>query len=262
MRYALIGNGKMGRAVDAAAALRGHQRVAIVTRERPSEWDLGGAQVAFEFTSPASAEKNVLALLASGVAVVCGSTGWDPSRAVVTRAVSGSRVGLVVAPNFSLGMGLFFRIAGHAARLLGAAGVYDPFVVELHHRAKADAPSGTALRLAEIVKGQDARIRSVHAGAIDGRLPDGALHVVGIRAGHEEGTHTVGFDGEHDAIQLTHRARGRAGAALGAVLAAEWVVRRTGRYSFEDVLDTWIAGASKERALGPKAAAKKNKRGR
>jgi 4-hydroxy-tetrahydrodipicolinate reductase len=232
----------MGRAVDAAAAQRGHERTSTVTREDPSRWDLRGAEVAFEFTNPECAERNVLALLESGVGVVCGSTGWDPGRAAAARAAAVARGALVAAPNFSLGMGLFFRIAGHAAKVLAAAGTYDPFVLEMHHRAKADAPSGTALRLAEVVRRNDSNVQSVRAGALDGRLPDGALHVVGVRAGHEVGTHTVGFEGEDDSIHLTHRAHGRAGAALGAVLAGEWILGRTGSYSFDDVLDALLAG--------------------
>jgi 4-hydroxy-tetrahydrodipicolinate reductase len=258
VRYVLVGHGKMGRAVDEAAAGRGHARGAVVTRGGRVAGALRGTDVAFEFTRPEAAQANVIALLAAGVSVVCGTTGWDANATPVAKALRGSGAALVVAPNFSLGMGLFFRIVEQAARTLAAAQAYDAYVIEQHHRAKRDAPSGTALRLAALVEQADPRVRSVLAGAFEGPLPAGALHVVGVRAGFEEGTHTVGFDGPHDSIQLEHRARGRAGAALGAVLAAEWVQGRRGRYSFEDVLDGLL---SKPGQREPRTTRTRAKRG-
>ncbi len=248
MRYAIVGYGRMGRSIEAVAAGRGHQLVAVVTpgagaRRRAPRIDanaLRGAEVAFEFTAPASAEKNVVALLAAGVAVVSGTTGWDPASRTVARALERFHGALLVAPSFSLGMNLFFRVVSGCARAVGRSGLYDPFIVECHHRGKADAPSGTARRLAALVLEADPRPLAVLEGTPRGRLAPGTVHVASVRAGHEPGTHTVGFDGEHDVITLTHRSRGRSGLALGAVLAGEWLRRRSGRRTFEEVLGDLI----------------------
>lgn len=260
MNYALIGYGKMGRAVEIEAARRGHERTVIVTRGRWTKRSLSGVDVAFEFTEPASAEQNVIALLALGIPVVCGTTGWDPGSTRVQRAARDGGAGLIAAPNFSVGMGLFFRITSAAVRALRSAEGYDPYVLEFHHRQKLDAPSGTALRLAQLVQSGDPRIRSIHQGPLLGKLPEGAMHVTGVRAGHEPGTHTVGFEGEHDSIQLTHRARGRAGAALGAVLAAEWLPNRPGIHSFDEVLDALVEGTPPAPARAARTKAKKKER--
>lgn len=249
MNYAIVGLGRMGRAIDAAARDRGHRRVAVVdpaARGRgvarsiePSRLD--GVDVAFEFTVPESAEANVVALLRAGVPVVCGTTGWTPGRAVRAAARDGDAAA-VVAPNFSVGMNLFYRVVREAARRYGAIGLHRPYVWEHHHDGKVDAPGGTALALAETVRRADPRRPAIVAGAFEGRLPDGALHVAAVRAGHEPGTHVVGFDGPYDAVRLEHRARGREGFAAGAVLAAEWLTaeRRDGVHAFGAVLDELV----------------------
>lgn len=244
MRYALIGFGRMGREIDVVARDRGHRRVAVFdpeaagrgVRRRFAAGALADADVAFEFTRPDEAERNVERLVDAGVSVVCGTTGWTPGRALRRRARERG-AGVIVAPNFSLGMNLFYRLVKDAAATLGAAGFHDPYIYELHHRGKVDAPSGTARRLAEVVAAADPRLPAIVEGDPGGKLPDGAVHVVGIRAGSEPGTHVVGFDSPFDTIELRHRARGRAGFALGAVLAAEWVRTRPGFHAFERVVD-------------------------
>ncbi len=255
MKVAIVGYGKMGREVEAAAVRRGHSVVARVdpgggadgVARRITRASLRGATVAFEFTAPGSAEANVIALLGAGVAVVCGTTGWDPSSRAVALAARRAGKGAVIAPNFSPGMALFAEVVREAAgRFLGTGG-YDPFVVESHHRAKKDAPSGTALKLAGIVASCAPARAEVVAGMPSGAVVrPGAVHVASVRAGHEPGTHTVGFDGAHDAVTLVHRARDRAGLALGAVLAAEWVARRRGIHGFDEVVADWVrAGGGK-----------------
>jgi 4-hydroxy-tetrahydrodipicolinate reductase len=234
VNYALVGFGRMGRAVDAAAAARGHRRVALVPAPlgRPLEpADLGGADVAFEFTRAAAAEANLVALLQAGVGVVCGTTGWEPGPGLA-RAVAGARTGLVLAPNFSVGVNLFFRLVAVAADLFADSGLCEPFVAEVHHRDKRDAPSGTALRLAALLEAGGGGRREVPVSA--------------LRAGHEPGRHTVGFDGPHELVTLCHAARGRAGFAAGAVLAAEWIAGRRGRHDFDPVLDDLLAARAAE----------------
>ena len=245
MRYAVVGYGKMGQAIDAAARIRGHRRVLVVDRRArgrgiarsvpAAAWK--GVEVAFEFTEPSSARAHLLALLAAGVPVVCGTTGWPGADAEVRKAARASRAGAVIAPNFSVGMNLFYETVAEAARRYLAVGGYDPWLAEWHHRAKVDAPSGTARWIARLVAAEAPRAIAVREGHANGSPVPGALHVAAVRAGHEAGRHTVGFDGPHDAVTLEHRARGREGFAAGAVLAAEWIRGRRGIHGFDEVVD-------------------------
>jgi 4-hydroxy-tetrahydrodipicolinate reductase len=240
----------MGRAIEQAAGARGHSRAAIVdtgARGRDVLRSIDPTRfrrvdVAFEFTTPEAARANVIALLACGSAVVCGTTGWDETGADVRRAVRASRGALLAAPNFSVGMALFSRLVGEAAVRCAAAGGYDPWIVEWHHRGKRDAPSGTARRLAGLLAAGADPPAAIREGAPSAPLPPGAVHVAVLRAGHEPGRHQVGWDGPHDRITLTHEARGREGFARGAVIAAEWLRGRRGRFTFEDAIDDLLRG--------------------
>ena len=246
MKVALVGYGKMGRAVEAVLRDRRHRIAAVVDPEAPGARRrldpkrLGGAEVAFEFTRPDAAPANVRLLLEAGISVVCGTTGWDGSAPEVRRWARAGKAGLVVAPNFSVGVLLFQRLVEDAARRLFPTGMFDPTVLEAHHRGKVDAPSGTASKLAGAIA------KTWGGAVIEGNavlpVPHGAVHVASLRAGHEAGTHTVGFEGAHDSISLTHRARGREGFALGAVLAAEWVRGRRGVHGIDAVVDGVLSG--------------------
>ncbi len=248
MRFALVGYGKMGREIESVAVARGHRLVSVIDPEggfprsasAVSRRALRDAEVAFEFTEPSAAEENVVALLEGGVAVVCGTTGWDAGAGRVARAARRSGRGVVIAPNFSIGMALFAEVVAEAARRFVAAGRYDAYVLEAHHRAKLDAPSGTGRRLAAIVAGASRKPAPVVEGTPDGGVAPGAVHVASVRAGHEAGVHTVGFDGPHDVVTLTHRARGRSGLAAGAVLAAEWLKNRGGVHEFGEVMRSLV----------------------
>ena len=245
MKVALVGCGRMGKAVEAVAVARGHRVAAKVdpsaegARRRLDPRRLGGAEVAFEFTRPDAAAANVRALLEAGVRVVCGTTGWESSASQVARWARAGRSGAVLAPNFSVGVLLFQRIVEDAARRFASTGLFDPYVIELHHRAKLDAPSGTAVRLSK------ALAQAWEGAVVEGNetmpVPAGSVHVASIRAGQETGTHTVGFEGDYDGVTLTHRARSREGFALGAVLAAEWVRGRSGVHGMDMVLDGMLA---------------------
>jgi 4-hydroxy-tetrahydrodipicolinate reductase len=214
----------MGRAIERAASSRGHVRAALVDRSargRDVARSIGGVRwrgiaAAFEFTRPDAACENIVELLRRGVPVVCGTTGWDPADRSVRRAARESRAGAVIAANFSVGMSLFRAVVAEAGRRFLGAGEFDPWIAEWHHRAKRDAPSGTAVTLGRLV---------------------GDPAIASVRAGHEPGRHVVGFDGPHDAVTLTHEARGREGFAAGAVLAAEWLQGKRGLHGFEDVVD-------------------------
>lgn len=232
----------MGREITVAAERRGHRRVAELDRDemavgRFGVGDLQGATVAFEFSEPAAARENVRRLLQAGCRVVCGTTGWSVDADMRREADAG---GLIVASNFSVGMQLFYRAVRRAARELGRIGGYDPFLIERHHRGKVDAPSGTARRLTAILLEEDPGLERVQEGNPAGRLPAGTLHVTSVRAGHEPGTHTLGWDGAHDGLTLEHRARSRGGFAEGAVRAGEWLETRNGYHEFDEVLRTLL----------------------
>jgi 4-hydroxy-tetrahydrodipicolinate reductase len=249
VKYALVGYGRMGHQIEHEAQARGHRLVRIVdplaggrrARKRIDAACVAGVDVAFEFTLPEQARSNVVALLEAGCSVVCGTTGWTVDSGV-RRAARGSGAAAVIAPNFSVGMNLFYELVHEAASRLGRAGLHDPFVVEWHHRGKLDAPSGTARKLGAVVVDADPRKQRTVEGHPADALPADAVQVVGVRGGHEPGTHLVGFDGEHDSIRLEHRARGRAAFALGAVLAAEWVHGRRGVHGFDRVLEDLLKG--------------------
>ena len=256
MKVAIVGPGRMGAAVSAVAQSRGHQIVAELGATQMSNLRaeaLAAAPVAIEFTRPDVAGRNVDALIDAGVHVVCGTTGWfdaaeDPSA--IDRIDSRARaagVGAIVAPNFSPGMHLFYRVVREAARTFGSTPLYEGWLHESHHRGKRDAPSGTARRLSELLLCEARAISEVVEGnAVPTPPPAGALHVTATRVGYVPGTHEIGFDGVADSVTLTHRARGRDGFALGAPCWRRngWNVKRVAVVQpFDEVIEALLAGA-------------------
>jgi 4-hydroxy-tetrahydrodipicolinate reductase len=227
MRLALIGYGRMGRAIAALAATRGHE-VALVVDEADNPAGgalvrerLSGLDAAIEFTTPASAPTNLVRLAEAGVPTVCGTTGWDAELPRVAAVVQERAGALVHAANFSVGVHVFLRTAREMARRFAGHPAFDAYVLEEHHRQKLDAPSGTALILQRVVGGAD---------------PARAFPITSVRAGAIPGIHTLTYDSPHDTVTLTHTARSREGFAAGALLAAEWLPGRRGVFTFEDVL--------------------------
>ncbi len=225
-RVALVGLGKMGRALEALASERECRVVAsigaggTITRE-----SLGGADVAIEFTVPSAAARNVLACVAAGCPVVSGTTGWAAELPAVRHLVERDGGALLWAANFSVGVNLFLEVARHAGVLLAAEGLFDVHLTEVHHGAKRDAPSGTAVLLADSV------------GAAAGR----SVPVTSVRTGSVPGTHTLTFDAPFEQITLEHSARDRRVFADGALLAARWLAERgrrgeRGVFTMADVL--------------------------
>lgn len=223
-RIAVIGNGKMGRLIAALAGEQGVVVAAVLGRDDVSYKGitrdaLGGADVAIEFTAPSSAAANVRACLAAGCAVVCGTTGWDAERAAVEDEVRQGSGALLWAPNFSLGVHLFTTIVAEAARRARAAG-FDAHLVETHHVAKKDAPSGTARLIADAAE----------------RAAGAPVPITSVRVGSVPGTHEVIFDAPFEQLRLVHEARDRRVFALGALVAARWIVGRRGLFSLDDVV--------------------------
>ncbi|MBQ7382229.1 MAG: 4-hydroxy-tetrahydrodipicolinate reductase [Paludibacteraceae bacterium] len=215
MRIAIIGYGKMGHMIEKVALSRGHEIVAHI--DVGDAFDLKGADVAIEFTTPATAKDNILRAWAQGVPVISGSTGWRPeelrveglelrevdSRKLIVDSKTGKTM-LVWSSNFSVGVNIFFDLNKELAAAMKAQPQYTPSITETHHIHKLDKPSGTAKTLAEQI-GTNVAIES-------------------IREGEVPGTHVVTWDSEEDTIVITHIAKGRRGFALGAVLAAESLV--------------------------------------
>ena len=224
MKIALLGYGKMGKLVE-AMALRESWEVGPKLDIDNNAGAAGitaasmrGVDVAVDFSQPDAVLLNIEAAARAGVNLVVGTTGWADQRSQVERIVLESGIGLVHAANFSVGMNLFFEIVAHAAKIISKIPQYDPYLSEEHHRAKKDAPSGTALNLLELMKPYYA-----------------STGVTSTRAGFIPGNHTIGFDSEADTIILEHRARSRQGLAEGAILAARWVAGKKGFYDFRDV---------------------------
>jgi 4-hydroxy-tetrahydrodipicolinate reductase len=220
---ALIGMGRMGRALAELAPGRGFEVVARIARGQAVTRDaLNGAAVAIEFTTPESAAANVLACAAAGCPVVVGTTGWYAQLPAVRAEVERVGGAMLHAPNFSVGVAVFDRVVAEAARLFAAVESFDAHLVETHHSAKKDAPSGTAAALART------------AAAASGR----PLPITSVRVGSVPGTHELVFDAPFEQVRLVHEARDRRVFAEGALTAARWLVGRRGVHTMQDVLAT------------------------
>ena len=230
---ALVGMGKMGRALALLAPERGFRVVAELDPARPdyagiTRESLRGAQVAIEFTAPDAAPANVRACAAAGCPVVVGTTGWYDQLPAIAAEVERAGGAMLTAPNFSVGVAVFDRVVAEAARLFGQLEGFDAHLVETHHSAKRDAPSGTAGALART------------ASAALGR----PIPVTSIRTGHVPGTHEVVFDAPFEQVRLVHEARDRRVFAEGALVAARWLVGRRGVFTLADVLAGSAAGVA------------------
>jgi 4-hydroxy-tetrahydrodipicolinate reductase len=218
MRIAIVGYGKMGRLIEELAPSSG---VEIAERfDIGQPLTPGDFRVAVDFTTPDAVVDNVRRAAELGVNLVIGTTGWYERLPAVREIVESRGIGAVYGANFSIGVNLFFRLVRQAAELIAAHPEYDPYLLEMHHRHKKDAPSGTAFHMQGLLRA--AYGRPVAASS--------------VRAGEIPGTHEVGFDSEADTITLTHTARGRKGFALGALLAAKWIEGRKGLHEFQEVL--------------------------
>lgn len=237
MRIALVGYGRMGRAVEEAAEARGDEIVARLGRgDEIDPGSLNGAEVAVEFSVPSSAPGNLLRLAEAGVDAVSGTTGWDVDGPELQAAVDAAGTGLLVAANFSLGVGFFHRIVREAARLAAGVPDYDVHLHEAHHRHKLDHPSGTARMLADTVVAALDRKDRWEESPPTGRPDAEVVYLSVARAGEIAGTHLVMFEGPNDRVELRHEARDRGAFAAGAVEAAHWVRSRPGVHTLADWL--------------------------
>ncbi len=243
MKIALIGYGKMGRMIEEAALRRGHEVIARINRTSDLEArGVADADVCIDFTHPKSVLGNIRTLVALGKSMVIGTTGWEEHLDEVKSLVSASEIGAIYGSNFSVGVHMFFRLARFAAQIVQQFEDYDVGVIEQHHRQKVDSPSGTARSLGNILLEAMPRKQCLVFDHLEGAPKNEELHVTSLRCGSIPGTHEVVFDSSADTISLCHTARNREGFALGAVLAAEWILGRKGLYSVDDMMQDLMGG--------------------
>lgn len=248
MKIALIGYGKMGRMIEQIALSRGHEIVSIIDIDNQQDFDsdaFRSADVAIEFTAPHVAYDNYLKAWEQGVKVVSGSTGWLKDHGdEVRKACSEGGKTLFWASNFSLGVAIFSAVNRYLAKIMNQFDAYDVTMAETHHIHKLDAPSGTAITLAEgILDEIDRKGRWALSGvttsegrkATDKQISDDVLPIEAIREGEVPGIHSVTYDSEADRIVITHDAHSRKGFALGAVLAAEYTAGHQGLLTTSDL---------------------------
>jgi 4-hydroxy-tetrahydrodipicolinate reductase len=227
MRIAIIGNGKMGKAVSALAEKRGHVIHTVVNRvENPAgraltSERLKGADVAIEFTRPDAVVGNLERLIGLGIPTVTGTTGWADALPQVTALVKKRKGALLHAANFSTGMHLFLRTARELARCFRGRPEFTVSIHEEHHATKVDVPSGTALLLQRQLWTEE---------------PGRKFPITSVRSGTTPGNHTLTYDGPYETVVMTHSTKSREVFAAGALTAAEWLPGRTGVFTFEELL--------------------------
>lgn len=236
MKIALIGYGKMGKAIEEIAVQRGHEIVLKIDIDNATDFNaenISNADVAIEFTGPGSAFDNVMKCLQFKIPVVCGSTGWLEKWPVVTSFCEQQHGSLVYASNFSVGVNIFFEVNKRLAELMAQHADYEISLDEIHHTQKKDAPSGTAVSLAEQVidkVGRKATWVNYHSDNPQ------ELEIISERIDPAAGTHKVKYSSSIDDIEIIHTAHSRTGFATGAVLAAEFIISKKGIYGMKEVL--------------------------
>lgn len=230
MKIALLGYGKMGKIIEKLALDKGHSVVFKSTSES-SEGNLNEAEVAIEFSSPEAAVRNISKALEANIPIVSGTTGWLKSFDEMINLCKNCNGSFIYASNFSVGVNLFFSINEYAAKLMAQWKEYDVSVDEIHHLEKKDAPSGTAITIAEgILKHSDKNNWKLDTSS------ENSLKITAKREEDVKGTHIVLYDSPIDTISIKHEAHNREGFAKGAILAAEWLKNKKGVYTMKDVL--------------------------
>ena len=236
MKIALIGYGKMGKTIERIALERGHEIVSVIDIDNLDDFDSAAfksADVAIEFTIPAVALSNYRRAFASGVAVVSGTTGWTDELPAIKKEIEEGGKTLFWSSNFSLGVNVFMAVNKYLASIMNQFPNYNVEMTEVHHTQKLDAPSGTAITLAEGILEKLDR-KSVWVKEIESKPEE--IAIKSIREGQVPGIHTIRYESEVDSIEITHDSKNREGLALGAVLAAEFTCGKKGFLGMEDML--------------------------
>ncbi|HET6485211.1 MAG TPA: 4-hydroxy-tetrahydrodipicolinate reductase [Spirochaetia bacterium] len=248
MKALIIGYGSMGREVERVLLDRGHSVAGKIDPAQPGATATAltaelarGVDVALEFSHAEAVLGNVRIYAEAGLSAVVGTTGWYGKLDEV-KGIVGSRIGFLYGSNFAIGAHLFFALAAAATELSNSCPEYDILGWEVHHKRKKDSPSGTALTIAKIITGASNRKKKVVTERLDRAPAPDELHFASVRGGEVPGTHTVVLDSLFDSIELTHRARGRGGLALGAVRGAEWLAGRRGVFDVSDFIRDILGG--------------------
>jgi len=231
MKIALLGYGKMGKTIETIALSRGHEIVIKTSKAITSE--IIKADIAIDFSVPTAAFGNISNCILNNVPVISGTTGWLNNYNKIVDLCKQRKGAFIYASNFSLGVNIFFELNKTLARMMSTLEDYDVALEEIHHTQKLDAPSGTAITLAEGIVGNH---NSFHSWQLDGNK-DKVLPIIAKRIENVPGTHNITYKSEIDTIKIEHIAHNRHGFALGAVIAAEWLVKKTGVFTMKDVLN-------------------------
>lgn len=231
MKIALVGYGRMGKIIDEIALKRGHEVVARL-KETPTAENLNNPDVVIEFSLPEVAFDNIKACLENKIPVICGTTGWLERKDEVEQLAIENETAFLYGSNFSLGVNLFFALNEKLADLMKNVDQYSCQLEEIHHVHKLDAPSGTAISLAEGIIKNNAKF---DAWKLE-ETKEKQLGIFAIREDEVPGTHSVYYRSEVDEIEIKHKAYNRNGFALGAVVAAEWIKDKKGNFTMKDVL--------------------------
>ena len=231
MNIALLGYGKMGKAIEKIALSRGHEIVLKVDANTTS-YDISIADIAIDFSTPTVAFKNISNSINNNIPIISGTTGWYKDYDKVAKLCEENNTAFIAATNFSLGMNVFFELNKNLAKMMASLKEYDCSIEEIHHTEKLDAPSGTAITLAEgIIKNTDKKEWSLNVTNSEDSLPILAKRIPNIT-----GIHAIKYTSSIDTLEIKHTANNREGYALGAVIAAEWLLGKKGVYTMKDVL--------------------------
>ncbi len=249
MNIAIIGYGRMGCEIEQVAKEKG-----IIVKARIDPYNekadfkeinaesLKDVDVCIDFTHPNSAIENARKVAKLGKNIVMATTGWYDQMDEMKNIVKNSGIGFVWASNFSIGVNTFFKIVEDAAKVINKVAEYDIYCYEIHHNKKVDSPSGTAKSIANKLLENIDRKNKLVVDKLNRRIEVDELHFASIRGGEEPGTHVVCFDSSADMIELRHTARSRKGFAVGAIMAAEWLNKKKGFFSIEDMMKELLGG--------------------
>jgi len=237
MKIALIGYGKMGKTIERIATERGHEIVSIIDIENIEDFDTDAfksADVCIEFTAPKVALNNIRSAFKSGVPVVCGTTGWTEHLPALKKEIENHGYTLFWSSNYSLGVNIFAAVNKYLAKIMNSYPIYNVEMTEVHHTQKLDAPSGTAITLAEgILENIDRKTVWVN----EAEKNDNELSIISVREGQVPGIHTIRYDSDVDFIEIKHELKNRDSLALGAVIAAEFTAGKKGLLGMNDLLN-------------------------
>ncbi|MDX8554056.1 4-hydroxy-tetrahydrodipicolinate reductase [Tenacibaculum sp. 1B UA] len=231
MKIALLGYGRMGKEIEKFALQRGHE--IIIKTSGKEVYDITKADVAIDFSIPSSAYNNISNCINNNIPIISGTTGWLDKYNDVVDLCNKKSGAFIYASNFSLGVNVFFELNKQLAKMMSTLEQYNVSIEEIHHTKKLDAPSGTAITLAEgVIENTNQK-----AWELDEKTSDENIPIKAIRTPDVPGTHTVTYNSEIDTIDIKHTAHNRQGFALGAVIAAEWLNDKTGVFTMRDVLN-------------------------